>query len=124
MNNKRDKNEIRDMVEDELLELSKVMDVSESMRKFDELKYPLPKHYNTADITGVPKKGRESLYQYLTVYKSAKKGQQSFRLTSQLLRSVYKKANSLKKEGLIIITIPADSKNKFRVECIVKKENK
>ena len=39
MNQKRDKNEIRDMVEDELLGLSKVMDVSESMREFDELKY-------------------------------------------------------------------------------------
>lgn len=35
---KRNKNEIRDMVKDELLELSKVIDVSESMRKFDELK--------------------------------------------------------------------------------------
>jgi len=37
MSQKREKNEIRDMVEDELLDLSKVMDVSESMQKFDEL---------------------------------------------------------------------------------------
>ncbi len=29
----KEKNEIRDMVEDELTELSKVMDVSEAMRK-------------------------------------------------------------------------------------------
>ena len=49
MSQKRDKNEIRDMVEDELLGLSKVMDVSESMRKFDELKNPSPKEYNAAD---------------------------------------------------------------------------
>ncbi|MDP8234125.1 MAG: hypothetical protein P9M06_04930 [Candidatus Saelkia tenebricola] len=43
MKDKRNKNEVRDMVEGELIELSKVMDVSESMRKFDELKYSLPK---------------------------------------------------------------------------------
>ncbi len=49
MSQKRDKNEIRDMVEDELLELSKVMDVSGAMRKFDELKYPLPKEYNASN---------------------------------------------------------------------------
>ena len=56
MNKKRDKNEIRDMVEDELIGLSKVMDVSESMRKFDELKYPLPKHYNAVDIKKIRSK--------------------------------------------------------------------
>ena len=56
MNNKRDKNEIRDMVEDELLGLSKVMDVSESMRKFDGLKYPLPKQYDAADIKKIRSK--------------------------------------------------------------------
>jgi len=50
MKNKRDKNEVRDIVKGELLELSKVMDVSESMRKFDELKYPLPKQYKAVDI--------------------------------------------------------------------------
>ena len=56
MNKKRDKNEIRDMVEDELLELSKVMDVSESIRKFDELKYPLPKEYHAKDIKRIRNK--------------------------------------------------------------------
>ena len=50
MNNKRDKNEIRDMVEDELLDLSKVMDVSESMQKFYELKYSPHKHHKVNDI--------------------------------------------------------------------------
>lgn len=40
MNNKRNKNEIHDMVRDELLALSKVMDVSESMRKFYKLLCP------------------------------------------------------------------------------------
>lgn len=76
------------------------------------------------DLTGVPRKKRDSLYQYITTFKSAKKGQKSFRITSQLLKSVYKKAENLKKEGLIVLTIPADSKYNFRVECIVKKEEK
>ncbi|MBU1086963.1 MAG: transcriptional regulator [Candidatus Omnitrophica bacterium] len=50
MKKKRDKHEIRDMVETELLELSKVMVVTESMRKFDELKYPRPRRYRASDI--------------------------------------------------------------------------
>jgi hypothetical protein len=74
------------------------------------------------DITGVPKKDKSSLYQYLTIFKSAKDNQKSFRLTSKLLKSIYNKAKSLKKEGLIILTIPADSKYNYRVECVVKKE--
>lgn len=74
------------------------------------------------DITGVPKKGIDSLYQYYTIFKSPKKGQQSFRLTSQLIKNIYKKASSLKKEGLIILILPSDTKTNFRVECIVKKE--
>jgi len=49
MSLKRDKNEIRAMVEDELLGRLKVMDVSESMQKFDELKCPIPKEYDSAD---------------------------------------------------------------------------
>jgi len=77
---------------------------------------------NRIDLTGVPKKDIDSLYQYVTTYKSAKKGQKSFRITSQLLNSVYKKAESLNKEGLIILTIPSDSKNNFKVKCIVTKE--
>ena len=34
----KDKNEIRDMVEDELLKLSKIMDVSDSIKKFKLIK--------------------------------------------------------------------------------------
>jgi len=84
----------------------------------------MKKKSKTEDITGKPKKDIESLYQYYVIFKSAKKGQKSFRITSQLLNSVYKKAESLKKEGLLILTLPADSKNNFKVRCIVKKETK
>ena len=64
------------------------------------------------------------LQKYFTVFKSVKKGQQSFRLTSQLLRGIYKKASSIKKKGLIILTLPANAKYNFRVECMVKKEKR
>ena len=50
MSQRRDKNEIRNIVEDELLGLSEVMDVSESIRKFNKLKYPQPKEYTARDI--------------------------------------------------------------------------
>lgn len=76
------------------------------------------------DITGVKPKKIESLCSYYTIFKSANDKQKSFRITSQLLNNLYKKAKSLKKQGLIILTIPADSKNNYRVECIVKKEKK
>ena len=84
----------------------------------------MKKKSNREDITGVPKKGIDSLYQYYTVFKSPKKGQQSFRLTSQLVKNIYKKASSLKKEGLIILILPFDSNNNFRLECIIKSEIK
>ena len=60
MNKKRNKNEIRDMVESELKELSKIMDVSVSMREFDQLKYPLPKQYGAKDIKKIRSKLRVS----------------------------------------------------------------
>jgi len=82
----------------------------------------MKKKRNEIDLTGVPKKDLDSLYQYVTIYKSAKEGQKSFRITSQLLNSVYKKAKSLKKKGLIILTIPSNSKYNFKVKCIVAKE--
>jgi hypothetical protein len=76
------------------------------------------------DITGVPPKGRASLFQYYTIYKSVKKNQKSFRITQQLLKTIYNKAVSVKKEGLIIITIPCDVKTNFIIECIVRKDTK
>lgn len=56
MNQKRDKNEIRNVVEDELRALSEVMDVSDSMRKFNKLKYPQPREYTARDIQRIRRK--------------------------------------------------------------------
>jgi len=48
------------MVESELKGLSKIMDVSVSMREFDQLKYPLPKKYGAQDIKNIRYKLRVS----------------------------------------------------------------
>ncbi|MCK5580264.1 MAG: transcriptional regulator [Candidatus Omnitrophica bacterium] len=56
MSQRRDKDEIRKIVEDELSSLSEVMDVSESMRKFNKLKYPQPKAYTARDIRRIRRK--------------------------------------------------------------------
>ena len=56
MSQRRDKHEIRKIVEDELSSLSEVMDVSESMRKFNKLKYPQPKAYTARDIRRIRRK--------------------------------------------------------------------
>ncbi len=47
---------IMDMVEESLLDLSKIKDVSVSLKKFYKLKYPEPKQFKKADIIRLRKK--------------------------------------------------------------------
>ena len=56
-----------DMVEEELNDLSKYMDVSESMRNFNKLRYPQPKHYMAKDVVKIRKKLRvsQTVFAYL-----------------------------------------------------------
>jgi len=84
----------------------------------------MKKNKKLEDITGVEPKKIDSLIHYFTIYKSVKKGQKSFRITNQLLNSLYKKASDLNKEGLLILTLPANKDFNYRVECILKKEKK
>jgi len=58
------------------------------------------------------------------VYKSAKDGQKSFRVTQQLLQSVYYKAKKLKTVACLVIRIPANKKENYILSCSVKKEKK
>lgn len=55
------------------------------------------------------------------VHKSAKKGTKSFRITSQLLGTLVKKAKQVGKTPLLNITIPANEKENFILTCHVKK---
>lgn len=59
---------------------------------------------------------------YCKVFKIAKKNQCSFRITKELLESVYEKARKVKKKSMLVLTIPINEKNQFKIEGIITKE--
>ena len=59
---------------------------------------------------------------HATVYKSPKKGQKSFRITQNLLTSLWNKANKIKNKGVLILTIPANKKENYVLKCYLVKE--
>lgn len=56
------------------------------------------------------------------VYKSAKKGQTSFRITQQLLQSIWIKSKKLKNIPALVIKIPANKKENYVVKCHIQRE--
>lgn len=70
-------------------------------------------------ITNVLPKFKTSI-----VYKNVKEGTKSFRITQQLLQSIWYKAKRLKNLPLLIITIPANKKENYILRCQVTKEKK
>lgn len=58
------------------------------------------------------------------VHKSAKKGTKSFRITSQLLSGLVKKALKVGKTPILNITIPANEKEEYVLTCHVRKLKK
>ena len=58
------------------------------------------------------------------IFKSAKEGQSSFRVTSKLIASIYTKARKIKKKGELILTIPCDEKYNYVLECKIIKVKK
>jgi len=61
---------------------------------------------------------------WCTVYRSAKKKQKSFRLTQSFLKNIWNQARNIKKYPRIILTIPANLKENYIIECQIKKERK
>lgn len=61
---------------------------------------------------------------YCTVYKSSKKEQKSFRLTQLFLQSIWNQAKNIKKIPKIVLTIPANAKENYIIECTIRKERK
>ena len=59
---------------------------------------------------------------YCKTFKSAKEGNKSFQVTQKLLNSAYEKARRAKRKGMIVISIPADSKHNYILECTITKE--
>ena len=58
------------------------------------------------------------------VYKTVKEGQTSFRITQQLLQSIYLKSKKLKNLAVLILTIPANKDENYVVKCQISKEKK
>jgi len=56
------------------------------------------------------------------VYKSAKKGQSSFKITKRLLSGTWNKAKKINNGGKIIITIPDNQKENFVLTCYLTKQ--
>jgi len=56
------------------------------------------------------------------VHKSAKKGSKSFRITQQLLQSIYNKAQKINKLAEIVLSVPANKTEKYILHCSVTKE--
>ena len=57
-------------------------------------------------------------------FKSVKEGERSFRITSNLVDSIYNKARKIKKKGELVLTIPCDEKNNYILECKITKIKK
>ena len=57
---------------------------------------------------------------YCKVFKNSKKW--SFNLTQPLLKSVYDKARTAKKKGMLVITIPTTHGDQYVLECVITKE--
>jgi putative transcriptional regulator len=51
---------IFDMVEEELHSINKIKDISMTIREFNKIKYPAPKHYTSKDIVRLRRKLRIS----------------------------------------------------------------
>jgi len=64
----------------------------------------------------------KSFERYCTVYRSAKKNQKSFRLTQAFLKNIYNQAKKIRKVPRILLTIPANEKEIFIVECTIRRE--
>lgn len=58
------------------------------------------------------------------IYKSSKVGQESIRITKKLLDGIYNKSCKLGKPTQLILTIPINDKEFYRLECTISKYNK
>lgn len=56
-----------DMVEEELHSINEVKDISTSIKQFNKIKYPAPKHYTSRDIVRIRRKLRvsQAVFAYL-----------------------------------------------------------
>ena len=72
------------------------------------------------NLVGVPPEAipyRDSF----TVHKSSKKGQNSFRITKNLLDSLFETSNQIQKKPILVITI-VDGSDEYTITCSITKK--
>jgi hypothetical protein len=58
------------------------------------------------------------------VFKQPKPNQSSFRITKELVDSLYTKARTVRKKGELVITLPCDDKHNYVLTCKITKIKK
>lgn len=66
----------------------------------------------------------EKNFRSAVIYKHAKEGTKSFRVTESLVRRAYNQAKKLKNLPVIILTIPANENENYVLRCQITKEKK
>jgi len=82
------------------------------------------KKQKTEQLFGVPPEEVNIRYHYtdsFTVHKSAKKGQNSFRITKSLLDSLFETYKQIQKKPILVITI-VDGADEYTLTCSVTKK--
>lgn len=71
-------------------------------------------------LFGVPPAALE-YHDTFTVHKSAKKGQNSFRITKSLLESLFETYKQIQKKPILVITI-TDGSDEYTITCSITKK--
>lgn len=58
------------------------------------------------------------------IFKSSKSNQSSFRVTKELIDSIYNKARKIKKKGELVLTLPCNKKYNYVLNCKISKIKK
>ncbi len=66
----------------------------------------------------------EKNFKSAIIYKHAKEGTKSFRITQSLVQRAWNQAKKLKNLPVIILTIPANEKENYVLKCVITKEKK
>ena len=82
------------------------------------------KRKKTEQIFGVPPEAMWFSYdnqlEFFTVHKSSKKGQNSFRITKNLLESLIETSIQIQKKPTLIVTV-MDGSNEYTITCSITK---
>jgi len=75
-------------------------------------------------LVGVPPEEINVIYHFkdsFVVHKSAKKGQNSFRITKSLLEALIETSNQIQKKPILVVTI-VDGSDEYTITCSIEKK--